>query len=432
VADVIAFITGRDPLSEVSGGHSSYARTHARAAVRAGYEPHIFCVAPHTEVREADFGVIHRIASPLRPFRQLMVMGHGRIIAAEVARFFMATKGPHLIHSFGAWGYAGVVAADRLRLNRRHVVTVLGSYTTYRDEFRAKIGSLGASHGLRAGLRYKAEYFWARWFVERFERQAYLRSNVVTVNYESVTRLIRARHGQSVKILKLPYTSESAFADPLPSSPGPRVPKGFPCADEGTLSIVTIARQEPNKGVHILLAALAELRQTGIKFTACIVGGGPLLEAHRRLVDKLGLNEVVTMVGAVPDVAPYLRRADVYVLPSLGEGSGSLALIEAMQMGLAIVASGVDGIVEDLQDGENALLVRPGSSQDLSAAMCKLAVDPSLRGRLGRAARRRFAKEFSAEAFSQALGDLYSRLSRETAAANYPFGRTGAQGLHLQ
>jgi glycosyltransferase involved in cell wall biosynthesis len=434
VEDVIAFITGRDPQSEVSGGHSSYARAHARAAARAGYIPHIFCAGRVSDVRETDFGIIHRIASPLRPFRQLMVMGHARIIAAEVTRFFMATTGTHLIHSFGAWGYAGVIAAERLRSNGRRAVAVLNSYTTYHDELHAKIKSLAPSHGSVARIRYNAEHLWARWLVERCEREAYLQSRLVIVNYESVTRLIRARHGPGVRIVKLPYTCESAFLREPPSLQGGgrlyEAPASVVAADN-SLSIVTVARHEPNKGIHILLAALAELRRAGIKFTACMVGAGPLLESHRRLADKLQLKDVVTMVGAVADVSPYLLSANVFVLPSLAEGSGSLALIEAMQAGLPIVASGVDGILEDLTDGENALLVRPGSFLELSSAIGRLAIESSLGRRLGTAARQRFVERFSAEAFSRSLGDLYSTLRRE-AVDDITAISGGATGLAQQ
>ena len=61
--------------------------------------------------------------------------------------------------------------------------------------------------------------------------------------------------------------------------------------------------------------------------------------------------------GFVPETASYLARADVYVLPSLQEGSGSIALIEALQASLPAVASDVDGIPEDAGPGRGALLV---------------------------------------------------------------------------
>jgi hypothetical protein len=60
-------------LADVTGGGSSYVRVHARAALRLGFEPHIFCPAPRDGVLETDFGVVHLVASPFRPFGALMV-----------------------------------------------------------------------------------------------------------------------------------------------------------------------------------------------------------------------------------------------------------------------------------------------------------------------------------------------------------------------
>ncbi|HEY6333200.1 MAG TPA: glycosyltransferase family 4 protein [Blastocatellia bacterium] len=407
--NVVAFISGRDPAAEISGGHSSYVRAHARGALRAGYTPHIFCAAPQGDIVETEYGVIHRIASPVRPVRQLMVMAYAQVLATEVERFLTVRPGAGLIHSFGVWGYVGVQAAAGLHSKGRRARTILSSYTTYTDEFRGKIEGLAASYGTLARLRYRIEDLWARWMVERFERDAYLRSNVVAVNYESVTKLIRTRYGASVNIVKVPYTCESAFLDDNDAGLSDPVVKSR--RRPGAISLVSIARSEPNKGTPVLLAALAAVRQTGAEFSACIVGDGRLLESHRRLADKQGLTSAVTMTGAVPDVIPYLREADVFVLPSLSEGSGSLALIEAMQMGLPIVASAVDGIVEDLEDGRNALLVSPGDVSELSGAISKLAADPVLRSKLGHSARARFLERFSAEAFSKALGQLYSGLA---------------------
>ena len=85
------------------------------------------------------------------------------------------------------------------------------------------------------------------------------------------------------------------------------------------------------EGIDILLHALAQLRRRGARFHACLVGGGSLLALHRRLVARLRLDDVATVVGPVPDSYPYLAGADVFVLPSLEEGGGSLSLLEALQ-----------------------------------------------------------------------------------------------------
>ena len=75
----VIFVSGRDPI-EVLAGDTAYARTHAHAALRAGFQPHLFCPSDRTETIETYFGVLHRVASPFRPFRYPLLPGHGRSI----------------------------------------------------------------------------------------------------------------------------------------------------------------------------------------------------------------------------------------------------------------------------------------------------------------------------------------------------------------
>ena len=112
----------------------------------------------------------------------------------------------------------------------------------------------------------------------------------------------------------------------------------------------------------------------------------------------------------MPESGPYLRAADIFVLPSLQEGSGSVALLEALQAGTVIVASNVDGIPEDVTDGESALLVEPGGVDQLGQALARLLMDRGLRQRLSRRARKVFAERFSAEVFTAALRATYAGL----------------------
>ncbi len=414
-AERIVFVAGRNPLEEIGGGHSSYVRVHARAAIRAGFEPHIFCVSRRGGVVETDFGAIHRTPSPFRPFRQLMICGHGPLLAAGIQRFVWSRAGPHLIHSFGVWGYAGVLASQRLRRHGVEAVPVVSSYTAYEVESRGKVRGLVPAHGLRGRLRYRAEHLWIRLVVERYERRGYGESSLVMCNYESVRQLLQTKYALGTKCRKLPYTSESAFlgaeADSPSEVPGPLAalrPLDAPV-------VLSLSRHEPNKGLPVLLQALTKLRASGLAFCACLVGEGSLVARHRRLAADLGLGDIVRITGFVPDPRPYLRHADVFVLPSLNEQSGSLALIEALQVGLPVIASCCDGIPEDVVDGESALLVPPGDAVALAAAIRRLLGDPLLRKRLADAARRTFEARFSAEVFTEALRKTYAELGFEGA-----------------
>jgi glycosyltransferase involved in cell wall biosynthesis len=112
----------------------------------------------------------------------------------------------------------------------------------------------------------------------------------------------------------------------------------------------------------------------------------------------------------VSDVVPYLRHSDIFVLPSLEEGSGSESVLEAMQAGVPVVASGVDGIPEDLTDGVEALLVQPGDAESLRRPLERLLASAGLRAELGAAARRRYEECFSPPIVIEALRAFYGEL----------------------
>jgi glycosyltransferase involved in cell wall biosynthesis len=212
-----------------------------------------------------------------------------------------------------------------------------------------------------------------------------------------------------VDIRLLPYASAAAFR--CPNDPPRRLPDSIANLRpvEAPL-VVSVSRHDPRKGLDLLLKALHGLVQRGVPFRACLVGPGPLLGSHRRLADSLGLTGRVAIPGRVEDVFAYLGLADVFVLPSLEEGSGSVALLEALQAGTAVVASACDGIPENVADGEEALLVEPGDVEALQAALATVLDDDMLRSRLAERARKTYEERFSAPAFVTALGRAYADL----------------------
>jgi glycosyltransferase involved in cell wall biosynthesis len=472
----VVFVAGRDPRDEISGGHSAYVRSYARAALLAGFVPHLFCAARDSRVEPEDFGVVHRVASPVRPFRQLAAGGHAPWLTRGIVAFARGqdraagaaggegAQPPLLIHGFGVWGSIGVAAAARLRRLGRRAVAVVSSYTTYEEEARAQLRA-AAAYGPGRRAMAAVKHLWIRLAVERWERRGYLGAERVLINYESVRRLVAAKYGDTARCHKLPYTCEAAFATaaaagggaadgavdgPAPgSSAGPAtglaplaaLDPGLPALaalDPGSAPlaalqpgpaplVVGVARHETRKGIDVLLHALARLRADGVPFRACLLGGGPLLATHRQLVSRLGLDGTVAVPGAVREVVPWLARADVFVLASREEQSGSLALLEALRQGLAVVASGVDGIPEDVSDGDDALLVPPGDSRALAAALARVLGDAELRRRLGRRGRETFAARFSPAVVAASLAQLYASLGIEArAAAPAPAGPSTA------
>ena len=422
MAKEIVFIYGKTPLNGLGGG-PAYIRAHARAATRLGFEPHIFYAAPIACVVETDYGFIYQTRSWLyNSFLQ-----HGGIeinkclmrwlaprVATEVERFCVARPGPHLIHSFSAYGYAALLASERLK--RRGVdVTVINSvFTTSGHESRAKAqGARNSSNHLKWAVS-KLEYAVIKRWITRYEGRAFAESRLVTFNYDSVRRLFLNDYGPGAETRKLPYASESAFLHKDHEAPPPEPEAIAALEPRDAPLIVSVSRHDPRKGVDTLLRALADLSAKGFRFRACLTSGGMMLADNRRLAVRLGIADRIAITGWVSDPYAYLRHADIFALPSLQEASGSLSLLEALQAGAAIVASNIDGIPEDVVDGESALLVEPGNVDQLSRALARALTDAELRGRLQRRAQELFVERFSVATFTSALGDLYAELGFES------------------
>lgn len=401
----VVLVAGRDPRSERDGGHSAYVRAHARAAVAAGFTPHLVCVGPSAGFAETPYGVVRRAASPARPFRQLMIPGHALALrrAVEAA---VAETGARVVHGFGVWSWAAAAARDRLAERGLPPRVLASAYTTLADETLSKIEGASPADGAARKAAFLLEHA-AALATSAYERRGYRDADLVLVNYESVRRLLEARHGQGLRIRRVTYASESAFEPPRPETGD--LPNALRALDAaGGPLVVAVSRHDPRKGGDVLLEALALLAARGVPFRACLVGAGPLLESHRALARRLSLGGRVSLPGYVEDAFDVLSRADVFVLPSKSEQSGSLALLEALQAGRACIASACDGIPEDVTDGRDALLVPPGDARALADALGRLLGDPDLRTRLGRAARATFEARFSAEALAGALGALYA------------------------
>jgi glycosyltransferase involved in cell wall biosynthesis len=143
----------------------------------------------------------------------------------------------------------------------------------------------------------------------------------------------------------------------------------------------TVANLRPEKGIDVLLDAATIVRATRPDATCVIVGGGPLETTLRAR-----LPEGVMMTGRRVDAASLMRGFTVYVQPARAEGL-PLAVLEAMAMGLPIVATSVGGIPEVLADGISGVLVPPGDPAVLAAAVLRILDDVDIATSLGARAR---------------------------------------------
>jgi len=161
-------------------------------------------------------------------------------------------------------------------------------------------------------------------------------------------------------------------------------------ADSGPV-IGTLARLDPRKGISMLIQAVAALLQDLPKALLIVGGAGEERGALEQQVQTLGITRQVVFTGPVHDPREFYRRLDVFVLPSLDEGFGLVAL-EAMGMGLPVIGTRVGGIPEILTHGRNGLLVEAGDPGAIAQGICALWTDPVLRARLAEGARQTAVK----------------------------------------
>ena len=160
--------------------------------------------------------------------------------------------------------------------------------------------------------------------------------------------------------------------------------------------LIATSRLHRMKGHAQLLEAVAMLRGHFPGLRLVVAGDGVERTKLEAQAAELGIAEAVVFTGFRPDVTALLRAADLFVLPSLREGMPNTAL-EAMAVGLPVVASAVDGVPEVVADGETGLLVSPGDPQFLCDTIGRLLTEPELAAALGRAGRQRVRDHFTAE-----------------------------------
>jgi glycosyltransferase involved in cell wall biosynthesis len=161
--------------------------------------------------------------------------------------------------------------------------------------------------------------------------------------------------------------------------------------DPDALVVGTVANLRAQKAYPDLLEAALEVVEglPQVRFVA--VGQGPLEADIRSLHDQLGLGNRFLLLGHRPDAVRVMAACDVFVLASLYEGLG-VAVMEALALGLPVVATAVGGVPEVVEHGREGLLVPPGRPHDLAAALVALLTDAEGRQRMAAAAGSRGAE----------------------------------------
>lgn len=196
----------------------------------------------------------------------------------------------------------------------------------------------------------------------------------------------------------------------------PRGPTALPAAGPPPPPLILgVGRLVEKKGFDDLIRACAVLRDRGVPFRCRIVGAGDQAAALAALVDRLGLGDAVALDGPLPRAAllDLIPHATAFAAPCVVAADGNrdglpTVLVEAMALGVPVVATPVTGIPELVADGRTGLIVPERDPTALADALARLLADAALRRRLTTAARARVEADFDVRANVGRLHALFA------------------------
>ena len=172
--------------------------------------------------------------------------------------------------------------------------------------------------------------------------------------------------------------------------------------EDGPVKIVAAGRLHSKKGFDVLIRAVGRLRSWDFDVTCEIAGEGDERAELEALIKELDLDPCVKLTGWTDDVAGFLATGDLFAFPSHQEGF-PLTLLEAMAVGLPVVATEIDGPGEILKEGVNGRLVPDDDPDRLGEALGELISDRDTARRLGAAARELVLKDYGPDELARRL-----------------------------
>ncbi|MDB5307640.1 MAG: pimB [Gemmataceae bacterium] len=183
----------------------------------------------------------------------------------------------------------------------------------------------------------------------------------------------------------------------------------LPDTSKRRVRVGCVANLRPVKNIDGLMRAARAALDRFPQLVFEVAGDGEQREELERLRTDLGLGDRFVLRGSVADVAGFLRRVDIAVLPSHSEGMSN-ALLEYMSAGRAVVATDVGANATLVQHGKSGLIVPPGDGAALVEAIGQLLAHPVRAAGYGAAARTRVEKEYSRDAMTRRFETFYQDL----------------------
>jgi len=243
-------------------------------------------------------------------------------------------------------------------------------------------------------------------------RQIYtlMADRVVTVGGKTREYMIREKNISPDRVVTIPTGVDLTVFDPRRVEGNLREELGIPPAAPvfGTVSVFRRL-----KGHQFLLEAAVEILRAVPDAKLILAGEGPQEGNIRKKIEETGIGPAVILPGFREDVPRVLNTLDVFVFPSLQEALGT-AILEALAMGKAVVASRVGGIPEVVEEGKTGFLVEPEQPAAIAEKVILLLRNPELRSELGERGRRFVEEKYDNRLMVRRLEALYRELAGAT------------------
>ncbi len=176
--------------------------------------------------------------------------------------------------------------------------------------------------------------------------------------------------------------------------------------------ITTIAELHPRKGLIYLLKACEILTKKDFNYKCIIIGEGEQRKEIESFIKTHQLEKYIILLGRRHEIPHLLAASDVFVLPSLNEAFG-LVLLEAMMVGLPIVATNNGGIPEIIEDGKNGILVPPKDAQAIAEAIEKILSSSKLREKMSEKNQEDVRKKFEVKDMVKKTEEVYRSILQD-------------------
>jgi N,N'-diacetylbacillosaminyl-diphospho-undecaprenol alpha-1,3-N-acetylgalactosaminyltransferase len=266
------------------------------------------------------------------------------------------------------------------------------------------LGTLYTNHDLKTRL--------LRWGVEQTTRLALRAADAIIFlnpddqSYYLSQKLCRPEQARLIVSAGIDVKAFSPDRFSLEERQRLRQERGF---SPDAVVVTMIARLIAPKGVREFLQAAERLNEKGRFVLIGEPDPGNLDSLTWEEIQEYVRRGIVLAPGWQNDVIPWLAITDIFVLPSYREGT-PVTVLEAMAMGLPVVATDVAGCREAVVSGETGFLVSPRNVDELVRAIQKLVEDPALRRRMGQAGRARVVQHFAVERIVEQYLELYTEV----------------------